>query len=256
MLGTLLLTVPLAVAGESGCLGISVSAETEVVVRADAAPVAPDDPAVAAIRQSIERMAPPLGLEADSFVLTMTESVGSPELRFDCHGEGFELRVPLPFARSVLAAEASGLVYVIGHELGHLAMLRAAPQVKARLCADEPLALKPIELLADFASGYAFSLTMPRSERAAPTPKSRDPVIATIIQVSDYAFSDATHHGRISERTSAFGLGASSALFHGYLDLGQLARRLQHFEHTLFTPTQGRQAAAIDHREALRRLYE
>lgn len=235
-----------------GCLGASILDEED----ADAAAVTH----LAGFDTVIDlhaRLSRQSGLSPDEVPLHITAGSGSPRLRFSC-GDELRMQLHMP-AQAVVEIKSNrdsgGLRFVIGHELGHALMLRDSPALRRQLCAqDANVEVRQVELLADFASGYlATKDDLAKSGEGAPP--ARNPVVRTVANLADYEFSNEAHHGRISERVSAYGFGGASAVYGHPLDLKYLVDRLDHFTSLLFVPMQGRQPAEVDLKSNLQRLY-
>lgn len=242
-----------AVAGSAlGCLGASITAEEG----GSPAIVAEARPAVVEVDRMVNRSLSVLGLEKNDLRVQVVEGKRSPKLQFTCDGPlEMTLVFPVAVADALLQRRnREGLLYVIGHELGHAITLKASPQTRARLC-EGSASIRQVELLADFLSGFlAFQLRDP-AESSSPDLRQRGAVVPTIASLADYEFSNPLHHGRIAERTAAFGFGANSAAFGHQLDVGYLAGHLDHFESLMFVPLLGQDPGLIDFRATLEKLY-
>jgi hypothetical protein len=123
---------------------------------------------------------------------------------------------------------------VLAHELGHVLQFSSDNQLINEVCSNNlRFSVKPLELMADFASGYAVYKT----QRLA-IDQGDTLFVRMIASLSDYAFTDVQHHGTVTERMNAFGFGQAAALRGRPLDMSALLRNSALFMQRLAGPNQ------------------
>jgi hypothetical protein len=121
---------------------------------------------------------------------------------------------------------------LVAHELGHVLQYLSSPSLVQALCTNSLNDVKTLELMADFAAGYAMYKTQKLAIDQGNTLLAR-----TIASVADYGFADVTHHGTVTERMSAFGYGEAAALSGRRLDMAALMRNSASFTNRLAGPS-------------------
>jgi hypothetical protein len=121
---------------------------------------------------------------------------------------------------------------LVAHELGHVLQYLSSPSLVEALCTNSLNNVKTLELMADFAAGYAMYKTQKLAIDQGNTLLAR-----TIASVADYGFADVTHHGTVTERMNAFGYGEAAALSGRRLDMAALMRNSASFTNRLAGPS-------------------
>jgi hypothetical protein len=124
-------------------------------------------------------------------------------------------------------------IAVLAHELGHVMQFSTNRQLVEDLCANRLQGVKELELLADFASGYAIYKT-----QRSLIDQGNNFFVQTIASLSDYAFTNEQHHGTVTERMDAFGFGEAAFLNGRALDMAALMRNSAPFMQRLAGPKQ------------------
>jgi hypothetical protein len=130
-------------------------------------------------------------------------------------------------------------VVVLAHELGHVLQFLNDRTFVTALCSNTLQGgVRPFELMADFAAGYALYKTQRLAIDQGNTLFAR--VIASL---SDYAFTNVQHHGTVTERMNAFGFGEAAALRGRPINMAALMRNSAIFLERLAGPSQTAMAA-------------
>jgi hypothetical protein len=120
---------------------------------------------------------------------------------------------------------------LIAHELGHVLQYSGNPSLVESVCTNTLNEVKTLELLADFAAGYAVYSTEKLS-----IDRGNNLLVRTIASLADYGFADVTHHGTVTERMNAFDFGEAAALHGRSLDMQALMRNSAKFMDRLAGP--------------------
>ncbi|WGF90224.1 hypothetical protein [Marinivivus vitaminiproducens] len=239
--------------GVLGCLGASAVPEQAAVSK--------NSPHVnAAVNHIIEAASEIFSIDDNSFITISSDRDISPEVRWRrCDSEAiFELVLPRRALSRVREREGEpGLLFVIAHELAHIACLRST-DLRTRMCAKNGIGQKPIkhiELIADFMSGYAFGQIYRTSQQLDGfTPNTRS-VSRTVTALADYQFANVRHHGTVSERVSAFGFGNISAAIGQAIDPKWLMENDTRFMELLFVAQRGRDRHEVTMIQNVEALY-
>jgi hypothetical protein len=151
--------------------------------------------------------------------------------------------------------------YVLFHETAHLAQFRAVPAFAEKVRSRDTFDARLYELMADCAAGYGMAARYEAQVQTTgilPNYGGRIPI--AIAELSDYDFGNPTHHGTVTERATAFGLGGAIRVAGIALNIPLLMGRLSKFEQTLFLPpgyqAQSFEAIQAAYRSRLRALYQ
>lgn len=129
----------------------------------------------------------------------LTRTLGSPAIKSFCKDRNYaELVVPYTFYNNKVRGDLGKILYVLGHELSHVAQLETQSNFREKVCKNTKVSLKKYELLCDLGAGFAH-LSLTENSNRSP--------IQLIASVADYQFANVRHHGVVTERASAFGLG-------------------------------------------------
>lgn len=134
------------------------------------------------------------------------------------------------FRRLIDDVGTHAALFVVAHEIGHIAQYQSDRRFESAVCGGSIQEIKFFELLADCAAGYVITKLTTVTERQSSTVA----VIAAITELSDYNFSNVQHHGTLTERYAAAGLGSMAAMEGVPLDMAVLLQRRQRFERSLF----------------------
>jgi len=136
----------------------------------------------------------------------LNQPLGSPAIKSFCENRNSaELIMPANFYYKKVRGDLGKIIYVLGHELSHVAQLETQSNFRKNICDNKKFPLKKYELLCDLGAGFAYS-SLVKDDKTNP--------IQLIASVADYQFANIRHHGTVTERASAFGLGL--ALAKGY----------------------------------------
>lgn len=123
---------------------------------------------------------------------------------------------------------------VLAHEIAHVLQYSDDRDLVRDLCESKSTTkTKNIELVADIYAGYSMRKTSPQSD-------AKDLIIA-LSSLADYNFARNDHHGKVSERITAFNLGQALAMDERQLTMALLMRKVDELAAYL---TPGRTGAA------------
>jgi hypothetical protein len=135
-------------------------------------------------------------------------------------------------------------IAILAHELGHVMQFSTNRQLVEDLCANRLQGVKGLELMADFAAGYAVYKT-----QRSLIDQGNNFFVQTIASLSDYAFTNVQHHGTVTARMDAFGFGEAALLNGRPLDMVALMRNSATFMQRLAGPNQTAIAAGASYQQ-------
>ena len=123
------------------------------------------------------------------------------------------------------------LEFIVAHEIGHFLQYQSDTALRDAVCNHEKLNVRSLELMADFLAGF---LVWSQDDEENP---GRMNLMLTISSLSDYEFTNVSHHGTVTERNSAFGMGQYARFADKSLDMRALMRKVDFFDEFIFAGT-------------------
>ncbi|GJE44323.1 hypothetical protein AEGHOMDF_3511 [Methylobacterium soli] len=219
---TMLLPTPLCADSDRGCLTASIEEEGQ------SSPASAQSANARIVSVIGSRLLSVLGEAAPTFDYEFKLGRFSPSASPDCLNTRATIRFPANLVSELGSGEA--VTYVLGHEIAHVAQYVASSNLKRQICQGRSVDVRTYELMADAISGWCYRILFPGA--------TSDIVLSTISKLSDYEFSNAAHHGTVTERISAFNLGTSASDKRMRLSVVNLVNNIALFEEAIFPSRQ------------------
>ncbi len=180
----------------------------------------------AEIHAHMDRIARAAGQHV-SYTLRLNNNLKTFRATVTCRGPvRYSLIIDVDFYHQLKQYGEQAVVYVLAHEYGHFLQFEANPALRQQVCNRSVSNLRTIELMADTSAGFILQEMYGASNRLR--------LLRLISGLADYQFANVNHHGTVTERNSAYGMGSYASYLDYQLDMGKLYRRADTFENHLF----------------------